>query len=278
LYVLQKNHLTGLLLQLIYRIPFVVSEQSTLYIDGGFEKLGRLRKSLWSYVFKRAASYHSVSHYLANNIKNKLQLAKEGVIIPNVVDSGLFFYNHEWVNSRTTFVHVSNMVYQKNVEGMLQAFAKLKKNTPDFILNLVGPMPLLITELIAELGLEKQVVCWGERNYKEVAGIMQQSDVFVFFTRFETFGCVIIEANASGLPVIVSDLPVTREVVKSNVNGLFVESENEQDLAEKLLFMKHHLHSFDPLSISLQTRNKYNYNNVGKQFSKWYTDVLAAEK
>jgi glycosyltransferase involved in cell wall biosynthesis len=273
LYVLQKNYFIGPALQLLYKIPFVVSEQSTLYVDGGYEKFNGLKKKIWKYVFEKAASYHAVSRFLANNIKNKLGLNKEGVIIPNVVDSSLFYYDHKLTNPQTTFVHVSNMVQQKNVEGMLKAFAEVKKTSPHFILHLVGPLPERIRALIERLDLSWHVTTWGEKSYQEVAEMMRQGDVFVFFTRYETFGCVIIEANACGLPVIISDLEVTRELVTDNFNGLFVESEDITGLAAKILSTMHNPQKFDPLAISLQTRNKYNYQQVSKQFVAWYNSV-----
>ncbi|MCW3108905.1 MAG: glycosyltransferase family 4 protein [Segetibacter sp.] len=273
LYVLQKNHLIGFLLKWFYKIPYVVSEQSTLYIDGRFDKMNQIRKMIFRWVFKKSASFQAVSRYLLEALKNKLQLNKDGVIIPNVVDSTLFYYNNDLTNDRITFVHVSNMTHQKNVEGMLHAFAEVKKVTGNFLLNLVGPLPDSISSLIDELGLSKNTVTWNERNYKEVAEIMQQSEVFVFFTRHETFGCVIIEANACGLPVIVSDLEVTRELISDNFNGVFVESENVKELSEKILFMINHQQKFDPLAISLQTRNKFNYERIGKQFFDWFTSL-----
>lgn len=273
LYVLQKNHLIGFWLKRFYKIPYVVSEQSTLYVDGRYDKMSQIAKIVYRRVFKKSASFHAVSKYLASALKSKLRLDKDGVIIPNVVDSNLFYYNNDLTNDRVAFVHVSNMTHQKNVEGMLHAFAEVKKVTGSFLLNLVGPLPGYIRSLIDELGLTKNAITWNERSYKEVAEIMQQSDVFVFFTRHETFGCVIIEANACGLPVIVSDLEVTRELISEDVNGVFVESENVKDLSDKILLMINSHQKFDPLAISLQTRNKFNYERIGLQFLDWFTSI-----
>lgn len=273
LYVLQKNHFTGMMLQWLYKIPYVISECSTFYIDGRFDKLNAIQKRLFRFVFKKSAAVHVVSKYLATALKSKLQLHKDAVVIPNVVDSTLFYYNNDLTNRRVTFVHVSNMTHQKNVEGMLHAFAEVRKINPDFILNLVGPLTASVSSLVDELDLSKHITIWNEKDYTEVAEIMQQSDVFVFFTRHETFGCVIIEANACGLPVIVSDLEVTRELVSDTFNGVFAESENVKDLSDKILFMINHHQQFDPITISLQTRNKFNYERVGKQFFDWFTSI-----
>ncbi len=274
LYVLQKNHLLGLLLQFLYKVPYVISEQSTLYIDGRFDKMNQLQKSVYSFVFKRSASFHVVSKFLHSNLKSKLHLVKEGIIIPNVVNTSLFYFNRKMDNSVITFVHVSNMSPQKNVEGMLQAFAEVKKVNTNFYVHLVGPLPQSISSLIIELGLSKHIQTWNERSYKEVAEIMQQSDVFVFFTRYETFGCVIIEANACGLPLLISDLEVTRELITDQFNGVFAESGNVKDLTLKILFMMNNLKKFNPPAISLQASNRFNYERIGRQFFDWYTFIL----
>lgn len=273
LYVLQKNYLLGFLLKWLYNIPYVVSEQSTIYVDGSFEKMNFLLRKMFKVVFANATSWHGVSAFLVNTIQQKLQPKQKGIVISNVVNTDLFFYSQH-TNSQATFVHVSNMFYQKNVEGMLQAFAKAKEKSTNFILNLVGPVHSRISTLIDELGLRKNVLEHGAKTYKEVAAIMQQSDVFVFFTRYETFGCVIIEANACGLPVIVSNLEVTRELVTSNINGLLVENENIQDLADNLIYATENLFLFNSASISFAAINKYNFKKIGQEFNSWYGSCL----
>jgi glycosyltransferase involved in cell wall biosynthesis len=274
LYVLQKNLLLGFLLQWIIKVPFVVSEQSTFYVDGRLEKAGWFQKKAYAYILSKASSIHAVSNYLLANIRKKLTVKTYGVVIPNVVDTNLFVYKARPVNNPVTFVHVSNMVPQKNVEGMLQAFAEVKKKGLSFKLNLVGPVPSHIPHLIADLALENEVLIWGARKYKEVANIMDQSDFFVFFTRYETFGCVIIEANASGLPVIATDLDVTRELITDNKNGLFVENENIEQLANHISYAIGNATAFDRNKISVETNKKYNYDSVATQFEEWFKSTL----
>jgi glycosyltransferase involved in cell wall biosynthesis len=124
------------------------------------------------------------------------------------------------------------------------------------------------------LDLDKDVQLWNERTYKEVAMIMKQSDVFVFFTRYETFGCVIIEANACGLPVIATDLKVTRELIIDKVNGLLVKSENVEDLSSKISEAINDINQFDRKNISERTIEKFNYETVAEKFVVWYDSVI----
>lgn len=274
LYVLQKNLLIGLIINFFLSIPYVISEQSTYYVDGRLEKANWFYNRMVAFVFGRSLSFHAVSKYLASAIHTKLAVRKQHVVIPNVVDVKLFGYQEREPNRQLTFVHVSNMVHQKNVEGMINALAVVRKRNPDFIFNLVGPMPDKIREMIAVLQLQDYVVVWNQRSYEEVAEIIKQSDVFLFFTRYETFGCVIIEANAAGLPVIVTDLEVTRELITENITGLFVADDEVADLAEKLITMMNDFSSFDKKAIAAATASKFNYTIVGKQFFDWYTSLM----
>jgi len=60
------------------------------------------------------------------------------------------------------------------------------------------------------------------------------SDIFVFPSTTDTFGNVIIEAQASGLPVIVSDAGGPKELVTENENGLITKSHDAEDLARAI--------------------------------------------
>ena len=274
LYVLQKNQLIGLLLKWFKKAPYVISEQSTFYVDGRLEKLPAVAKKWYSFVFNNAVSFHAVSAYLLRNISTKLNVRKIGVVIPNVVNETIFHYKPKPKNGPTVFVHVSNMVYQKNIEGMLTAFAKVNNQDTNFLLNLVGPLPNHFKTMIADLKLENQVVVWQQQTYTDVANIMKQSDAFVFFTRFETFGCVIIEAGACGLPIILSDLEVTRELIGDKVNGLLVENENVEDLSQKILQLMKGEYIFDRQTISANTLQHFSYKTVSKQFENWYQSFI----
>ena len=269
LYVLQKNYLLGWICKLLFGVKYVISEQSTAYVDGSFEQFDAFKKTMYKWVFKGAAAFHTVSTYLAGAIRNKLHLTNANVVIPNVVDSTLFYYKNKQANDVVTFVHVSNMFFQKNIAGMLQALRLVKDRSLNYVLNLVGPLPDNVEKLIHELQLQDQINVWGA-NYEEVAAIIQQSDVFIFFTRFETFGCVIIEANACGLPVIVTDLEVTRELIEDHRNGWLVENENIQDLANRIIIAIKEQSLFDRQKISTDTRQRFNYETVGAQFLKWF--------
>ena len=136
------------------------------------------------------------------------------------------------------------MVYQKNTEAILTALSLLKKDC-NFEMYLYGTMNPALEKLIEELKLENHVFVKGEVSHILLSKAIQHADALVLYSRYETFGCVLIEANACGVPVIVSDLEVFHEIVDEGFNGIFVAGENPVALAAKLKEFAESKNKFD---------------------------------
>ena len=100
--------------------------------------------------------------------------------------------------------HVGNFTLQKNHLFLLDIFNEIQKRTPAKLL-LVGKKLQRndIEEKIQELGLQGKVILAGIRS--DVPDLLQAMDVFVFPSLFEGFGIVALEAQAAGLPCLISD-------------------------------------------------------------------------
>lgn len=104
-----------------------------------------------------------------------------------------------------TIGHVGRFNPQKNHPFLLEIFAALLKKEPNAVLLLVGggdDMPKM-QEKARALGISEHVRFLGVRS--DVAELMQAMDVFVFPSLYEGLGIVLIEAQASGMPCVVSD-------------------------------------------------------------------------
>jgi glycosyltransferase involved in cell wall biosynthesis len=100
-------------------------------------------------------------------------------------------------------------------------------------------------------------------------GGIKESDALILYSRYETFGCVLIEAFACGVPVIVTDIHVLHENV-NDTNGLFVESENPIDLANKIISFISKKSLFNSNEISRVAIKNYSYEKVGLLLKEWY--------
>ena len=118
---------------------------------------------------------------------------------------------------------------RKNLETALHALVKV----PELHLAVVGnteksPYP----QLAISLGLAARVHFLGFQ--RDVASIMRTTDFFVLPSRYETFGMVVTEAMASGLPVIIANTVGPAEIVTLDCGIVLLDSENVADLAKSL--------------------------------------------
>ena len=100
--------------------------------------------------------------------------------------------------------HIGRFSYQKNHEFLVDIFHEVCKAIPKAVLLLVGEGPLedSVRTRAAQMGLSDKVIFAGQRN--DVPALLQAMDVFCLPSRFEGLGIVLIEAQASGLPCLVS--------------------------------------------------------------------------
>ena len=156
---------------------------------------------------------------------------------------------------------------------MLEAFSLVKKKRNDFVLKIIGPAKEKFKKMANDLSLEKGVIFMGEIPYADVAKEISNSDAMIHFTRYETFGCVIAESLCCGVPVIVSNLDVTRELVTDGVNGVLVTESEVKDLADKILYFMETGFQINSKQVAEESQQKFNYDRVGKMFDDLYKSI-----
>jgi glycosyltransferase involved in cell wall biosynthesis len=222
---------------------------------------------------------HTVSKSLGEILIQKNIINRNFTVIPNVVNTEVFKpQSRKPQQQLTRFVTITGNVFHKNTDGIVRALKKVLDKKADFTLDIIGPCPEELKTLAFESGLTEHIKFHGAVSYETVAQIMSANDAMIFFTRYETFGCVIIEANACGLPVISSDLPVIKENISEGFNGIFVQSENENELAEKIIWYMDNKAVFDIKAIASFTANKFNYRKISEEFDEFYKAAFNSGK
>lgn len=253
-------------------LPYLVTEHWGIYNNVAADNINR-RSLLFRFyvkkIFYQAAGFVSVSRFLAEGVRQAL-LPKAFTLIPNVVDTSLFTPGKE-KNERFTFLHVSNMVALKNVEGLLHAFQIFLQTTgitAQLVLigNRNNDYPLLAQKMNFAAGA---VVFKGEIAYAAVAKEMQRAHVFVLNSNIENSPCVIGEALCSGLPVIATNVGGMPELL-TPANGVLVPPGDDAGLATAMTTVYHHYRQYKAANIANAAARIFSPEVIGGKHHQLY--------
>ena len=127
-------------------------------------------------------------------------------------------------------LYVGRISREKDLDILATAYRQLRESGLPVTLVFVGDGPY--STALAEALPEAKFL--GYRTGEELAAIYASADIFVFPSTTDTFGNVVIEAQASGLPVIVSDLGGPKELVEDGVDGLITKALDATKFAEAI--------------------------------------------
>lgn len=128
---------------------------------------------------------------------------------------------HFGFESKTVLLYVGRISWEKNLRLLVSAFKTM--NPEQYHLVIVGDGPARAS-IMAELEESKAGVTFtGYLKNEQLAQAYASSDVFVFPSHSETFGQVVLEAQASGLPVVAMRAEGVKEIVDHGKSGLLVE-------------------------------------------------------
>ena len=160
-------------------------------------------------------------------------------ILPRGLDTHLFtpgrsepdFWKQFGSNGNgVRLLFVGRVSKEKDLDILVQSFRHLRKEKVPVQLSIVGHGPFS-----KELAESLPEACYtGYLTGTELAKAYASSDLFVFPSTTDTFGNVIIEAQAAGLPVIVSDIGGPRELVTDGVNGLITKARDVADFTQAI--------------------------------------------
>lgn len=166
---------------------------------------------------------------------------------------------------------VSRLAPEKNIALVIRAYEQARRHDASVRLLLVGDGPQR-----AELQrLCPTAIFAGERRGEDLAAHYASADMFAFASLSETFGNVVPEAMASGLPVVAFDHAAAAELLVDQVNGLKVNAAEESryiDAASKLALdvaLRQRI-----AARSLETARTLDWHSIGSQFEAVLTRVV----
>ena len=274
--VIQKQGLLALWLKRRYNIPYIIVEHWSGYLpeNGQFMRMPRIKQRLMRSICQQASVVLPVSLPLQRAMQQCGLQAQQWGQIDNVVDG--FFYQPSAVSGqqseRKILLHVSCFDERaKNVKGLLRAAKQLADKRQDWQLVLVGAGIDYddVRKYADTLNFPKGLLLWTcELPPQEVAEWLHRADAFVLSSRYETYGVVLAEAAAAGVPVISTPVGIAEELDASIVQQ--DEAENHPDVfADKIgevLFA-------DRQTLPTIDAERFTPQAVGSKLKQIYTQV-----
>lgn len=252
------------------RCPYVVTEHSSEFLVRdlrGFRRAAAVR------AFSDAARVVCVSSALAQRVNGYVDRAP--AVVPNTVDADVFVPPPgARGDDPYVFLSVGNLTPNKGHDVLLQAFARQYSGSRGvrLVIGGDGPEASLLRARAIELGIAQQVEFLGPLSRDQVRDAMWRANAFVLASFNETFGVVLIEALATGLPVISTRCGGPEDIVNPEV-GILVEPGDEIGLAKAMVAVREGL-GLDPQRLRTYAATRYGYNVVGGILRDLYLQLL----
>lgn len=232
-----------------------------------------LRKSLDFFLLQFSNYIIAVSDEIKNIIiktykinEKKIFVIKNGIVYDyNKKNQCFRFQNNRSTNEKIKIISVGRLNPLKNFDTIIRAGVLLKKELNDnFEIWIVGEEKKESNEkerlqnLINDLKLQNKVKLLGIRN--DVLELLKISDIFVLASSYEGLSVAMIEAMASGLPIVASNAPGIKDFISDYENGLLFPIKDHKILSKKIVQLIEDKKLMEKLSIGAKNSFFDNYN------------------
>ena len=210
------------------------------------------------------------NHLKEIGVKNKI------VNIPFGIDLNKFKKEEKYRPKKFTLLYVGRLNKEKNIEDLIRIFTKFAKDK-DVILKIIGDgaekEKLEILSKTLKIKEKIQFLGWVKRE--ELSKEYNSANMFITLSEMETFGIVILEAMACGLPIIGANALAIPELVTNNKNGFLVNKTDEQSILDKLELIYKNKNIEAEFSLnSILIAKSFEEKKVFKNLEKVYNNLI----
>ncbi len=254
-------------------VPYILSEQSSEYLDGTWASKGPLFKAINRWLLRNASAVTTVSTHLGEGLK-ALGLITSYRVVPNVVPGTDLPLPAP--GDPREFLVVADLVDRtKNVSGVLRALKQAMDQGHALRLGVIGDGPdrEQLHRLATSLQLNDRVQWLGRVANSEVLAHMGRTGAVIVNSNVETFSVVTGEALALGRPVIATRCGGPEAFITAE-NGLLITPRSTDELAEAMIRMATEAPR-DPATIRRSVIDRFSAGSVCATFQTIYQQVLS---
>ena len=256
-------------------IPFVLTEHlKEFLIPNGFSTF---QKNIIHNTYSMASQILLSSSPLKNAISKYFNTHKSKLnLLPNPVDENVFTLRKvPNINPQFIIVCISLFRPEKRIDLVLESFNNLVHSGIKAKLKLIGDGPLKheIENQIQKLGISDLVELPGYLPQKRIIDELHNSHFLVLPSDIETFGMVLVEAQACGLPVVATDCGGPKDIVTAE-SGILVTPGSISELAGGMQKLIRSFDEFDPSEIRNSVIQKFGQQSYAESIINITTNLI----
>ena len=258
----------GYFLMKHFNVPYVITEHASNF-ENRFKTF--VHKRLVLKALKNAEGIIAVGQSLKHEI-NKYT-SKQIRVVPNVIDISKF----KLKINKGKFINIGFLGqlndHRKGLDILLKAITKIKYQ--NYLLHIGGGGKLLeeYKSLANKYNICNKCKFYGVISPNKITDFFSKLDVFVLPSRKESFGVVVIEAMATGIPVIGTICGGPEDIITKET-GILIEKENILELTNTIDFVLENLESYNSKKIRRYVNDNYGVNSFVKNLTGIYGEVL----
>jgi glycosyltransferase involved in cell wall biosynthesis len=261
-----------------YGIPYVVTEHSTAFARG---RVPRWKMPMATRAVSNASERIAVSEPFRLLMQSIFRSAGSWIAVPNIVDQSFLsggLSKGSSTHGSTQFCNVGFMTAKKGQDVLIAAFARAFRGKDNIRLVIAGDGPLrpALEAQAQSLGVGGQVRFAGALSREQVRDLLAASDAFVLSSLVETFGVVVVEALAMGVPVVATRSGGPESIVGPQ-DGLLVPPGDEAALAMAMAVIAETRDTYRPDRIRERCIERFSGPAIADALSAVYSRALDAD-
>ncbi|RLF74337.1 MAG: hypothetical protein DRN55_00585 [Thermoplasmata archaeon] len=173
---------------------------------------------------------------------------------------------------------VTRLAGRKGMDLLLDSFARVKREVDGAVLVVVGegPQEKKLKRLVRRLGVEEAVYFLGSVPFEDLKRLYATADLFVFHSRWEGQGLVILESMASGTPCVSSNVGGVREMIRQGVDGYYVDVGDTAGMAKRIVeLLKNPERREEMAQLGMERiRSEWSWQRIAERYDVIYKEIM----
>lgn len=258
------------------KLPYIISLRGSdvpgynIRLGLDYKLLAGLFRKIWSRASAVVANSEGLKS-LASQFMPELDIQ----VIPNGIDTEKF---HPAENQKLTkplkALTVCRLISRKRIDLLIKAVAAAKDLGLDIQLNIAGEGNLAeqLQKLSADIGVTDRVSFLGRITAEEMPDLYRGNHIFVMSSAHEGMSNAILEAMASGLPIITTRCEGVEELISDN--GIVVDQADPKLIAEAIKALTDDENSYHTMAAAGKHAQKFTWKSVAEQYLSCYQQIL----